>query len=120
MLMVQRMVYVPSACYLNHGYIAIRHNLPEDINVGDDRGAHLVATCLHYPLIEPLVRAPPSVMSPPPGGRAALFQSAYVPILVYTQQDSSTPSIGKRDHVLHEFVTVNHAAIEFDAGILAA
>ena len=113
------MVHVPSARCLDHGYITVSHDITVDIDVGDDRGPYLVATCLHHQLFEPSVRVLPRVMDPQPGRGIALSQPMHTPVVVHTEQDPSTPTIGERDHVLREFVAVSHIAPEFDAGILA-
>ena len=48
-----------------------------------------------------------------------LSQSMHTPVVAHTEQDPFTPAVGEHDHVLREFVTVSHVALEFDAGILA-
>ena len=113
------MVNIPSACDLYHGYVTVRQDITEDLEVRDDLGVNFVAADLHHPLIEPLVRAWPGVMHLRLGWGIALCQPAYAPVVVHTEQDSSTPTVGERDQLLREFVTGNHVTLEFDAGIFS-
>ena len=110
---------VPSPADAHCRYVTTRRNVRQNLEVGNDLRANLVATRLRHPLFELPIGARRRCIVFLRRRRIVPGQPANPPVVVHAEQEMPALQVDQRDQLLGQRAVVDDVALELDAGVLA-